>query len=548
MSEPDPGGALAGKILAEQRRLLDTLAEPGAAQQRVLADVLQRNAGTAFATTHGLSKVDSVDDFRTAVPIRTHEGLMPWIQRAIDGERRVLTTDDPVVYFSSSGTTGREKYIPVTPTYLRGTFLAFYYAGFAKVFEHHRDLLGDAAAVLNLWQDPTDQIVRTDGGQPHIGASQVDYRRFGEQTAVGPGNNTPWSRALDEFPEADPWERAYLRLRLAATRDIQWIIAVNPAMVAALPYQLSQLLPRIVQEIHDGTLGGRPYTDPDSVRAKQIERIAAYRGVVRPADVWPRMRLIISWTTALASLYLPRVREQFGAAVSVLNAPIASCEGPVGIALDRHPSAGALFLPGCLYEFIPADRDIEPDSATLLATEVEPGGEYHVVLTHVGGLYRCATNDIVRVVGFRQRTPMVEYAGRSLPLVAGDVRLTEPQSVRAIGAALGDAGLATRNATSRVAGSRYEVAMALTDAPTPTEVATLATALDRRLGEQSPAYATARRAAALDPVRVVPTHPDAFLREWERHVRSGQRPPRVKDRVFQNDPAAWARLTNGGTA
>ncbi|MEU0427158.1 GH3 auxin-responsive promoter family protein, partial [Streptomyces canus] len=30
------------------------------------------------------------------------------------GERNVLTADDPLVYFSSSGSTGREKHIPIT--------------------------------------------------------------------------------------------------------------------------------------------------------------------------------------------------------------------------------------------------------------------------------------------------------------------------------------------------------------------------------------------------------------------------------------------------
>jgi hypothetical protein len=56
-------------------------------------------------------------------------------------------------------------------------------------------------------------------------------------------------------------------------------------------------------------------------------------------------------------------------------------------------------------------------------------------------------------------------------------------------------------------------------------------------------YRAARAAGGLDPVRVVPTHPDAFLREFERRVTAGERPPRVKDRVFQPDPAAWDRLT-----
>jgi hypothetical protein len=542
---------LAERIAGERRRLAETLAAPRRAQQRVLADVLAANAATDFGTEHGLPRVSDLDEFRRAVPIRTHEQLMPWIERTIAGEGKVLTADHPVVYFSSSGTTGREKHIPVTRTFMRTTFLAFYYAGFARVLEHHPDLLGDEGAVLNLWQDPTALTGRTAGGQPHLGPSQVDYRRFGEQLAVGPGNNAPWSRVLDEYADAGLWERAYLRLRLAAERDIRWVIAVNPAILAALPYQLDAWWPRIVAELRDGTLGGRPYGEPRRERARRIEELAGYRGTLLPADLWPNLKLIISWNTALSSLYLPRVRERFGPDVSVLSPPIASCEGPVAVPLDRHPSAGPLFLPGCLYEFIPAERDIGPDAETLLADEIEPGRDYHVVLTHVGGLYRCATNDTVRVVGRVRRTPTVEYAGRSGTLSAAGERLREPEMVRALAAALGDVGLRVRNATARLAeaggtggaGRGYEVAAALTDAPTGAEVAAFGAALDRRLAEQSAGYRAARAAGTLDPVRVVPTHPDAFLREFERRVRAGERPPRVKDRVFQPDPAVWDRLT-----
>jgi hypothetical protein len=37
-------------------------------------------------------------------------------------------------------------------------------------------------------------------------------------------------------------------------------------------------------------------------------------------------------------------------------------------------------------------------------------------------------------------------------------------------------------------------------------------------------------------------HPDAFLHEWERTIRGGQRPTRVKDRVFLPATQTWARI------
>ena len=39
--------------------------------------------------------------------------------------------------------------------------------------------------------------------------------------------------------------------------------------------------------------------------------------------------------------------------------------------------------------FVDADSDVEPDALTLEQHELEPGRDYHVIFSHVGGFYRC---------------------------------------------------------------------------------------------------------------------------------------------------------------
>ncbi|MCF1594964.1 GH3 family domain-containing protein [Streptomyces muensis] len=534
----------AESVLAEHRRLLDSLNHPQEVQHDLLTGILQQNVHTAFGREHGLAAVRTVDELRRAVPIRTHAELMPWIERTMDGEKNVLTADDPVVYFSSSGSTGREKHIPVTPTYMRRTFLPFYHAAFAPLLRTLPQALAVPNGVLNLWQDPTAPITRTRKGQPHIGASQVDYRKFGEDSAVGPGNDAAWSRIPDELAAAGPWDRAYYKLRLAAEQDIRLLIGINPAMVAALPYQLRELWPRLVEDIRAGTLDGLPHTTPNPERADEIERFAKTFGTVHPYHLWPRLTAIIVWNSALASLYLPRVRETYGPGVQLFSAPVASCEGPAAVPVDRHRGA-PLYLPGCLYEFVPADGPVTADSQTLLATELEEHQDYHLVFSHVGGMYRCAVTDVVRVVGRAGRTPRIEYAGRDITRSAAGENLTEATAVRALHAACLDTGAEIRNATFHLAaeghgkGGRYQVAVAFAGPAAPE----LATALDARLTEQCHGYRAGRQSGLIAPAEVITVHEDAFLREWERAVRAGQRPPRVKDRVFLPDENAWARIT-----
>ncbi|WP_419998159.1 GH3 family domain-containing protein [Streptomyces boninensis] len=537
------------RVLEEHHRLLETLDRPAEAQQRLLTRMVDQHADTAFATAHGLGAVRTLDDLRKAVPIRTHEELMPWIDRIMDGEPNVLTPDAPLAYFSSSGSTGREKHIPATPSYLKQTYLPFYHAAFAPLLLTIGDqVLTGPGSVLNLWQDPTAPAARSRDGRPHIGVSQLDYRKLGEDSAIGQGNEAPWSRIPEDLAAANPWDRAYFKLRLAAEQNIRLLIGINPAMVAGLPYQLRQMWPRIAEEIRAGTLDGRPHTAPNPERAAEIEQYAKAFGTLHPHHLWPRLRAILVWNSALASLYLPRVRETYGPGVQLFPAPIASCEGPAAVPVDRHPGAPP-YLPGCVYEFAPADAPVTADSATLPVTELDEGADYHLVFSHPGGLYRCAVTDVVRVVGRIGRAPRLEYAGRNTLRSAAGEHLTEAAALRALDAACHDTGAEIRNAAFRIdpkappERAHYQAAIAFAGPVAPA----LAAALDARLAQECPGYGTARRNGRIAPVEVLPVHPDAFLREWERAIRAGQRPPRVKDRVFPSDPAAWARIV-GPTA
>lgn len=530
----------AERVLTEHRRFLGTLDRPEETQQAVLAELLAANAGTSYLREHGLSADSGAEAYRKALPIRPQNAFGPWIERAMTGEDAVLTTDQPVAYFASSGSTGQEKRIPVTPTYMKRCFLPFYYASFGVLLGSFPAIEQEAAGVLNLWRDPASPHAHTPHGQPHLGPSQIDYRLFGESGGPGLDGGADWNTIPAELSGADPWERTYLQLRLAAEQDIKILIGVNPALLAGLPYQLAAQWPRLVEEIAAGTVGGVPHTVPDPRRAEQIARRAAEYGVLHPYHLWPNLQAVVSWNGGLASLYLPRVRERYGPGVRHFAAPIASSEGPAAVPVDCHPSGAPLYLPGCFFEFADAAVPIREDSPTVIAAELEVGRDYHLVLSHIGGLYRCAVNDVVRVVGHVGRTPRIEYAGRDVLRTAGGVDLTERAAVRALAGALADTGVELRNATFEAGADRFRAAVASAlPGPLPDG---FAAALDLRLGETADGYRAARGAGALSPVEVLHVHQDAFQREWEREIRRGQRRTRVKDRIFQPTPESWTRI------
>jgi hypothetical protein len=530
------------RVFAERDRLTDALADGIGQQRAVLADLLAHNADTVFGREHGFDRIRTLDDFRKALPIRNYDGLAPWIERAAHGERGVLSADDPVVYFTSSGSTGAPKKIPVTRRFMRTTFFPFYYAAWAPMAEHFPELVTDPDAVLNLKHDPRPAMRTAPDGRPHLGASQIDFgTTFGEPLSAEPGSRASWETLPEGVAPDDHLEKSYLRLRRAVEADVRCVIGINPAMVAALPYQLRLWWPRIVKEIRDGTLGGMPYRAPNPDRAAELERSATRFGAPRPAHIWPNFRVIFCWTTGVAALYLPRLREEFGIGVTLLPAPVAASEGPVGVALDRHGSAGSLVVTASVYEFVDADEELVPDAPTLEPHELEAGREYHVVFSHVGGLYRYSGGDVVRVVDMTAGVPRVEYAGRATTQGVAGERLRDSHVIHAAAAATAATGLDVRNVSCHP-GTRYEVAVAPPGPWSATETARYAAVFDETLAARAPGYRAARDAGRLAaPVlRVLPA--DAFQRAWHAEVAAGVRPAQVKDRVFRKDPAAWQRL------
>ncbi|MCX5150874.1 GH3 auxin-responsive promoter family protein [Streptomyces sp. NBC_00320] len=538
------------RVLDEQRILREACGDADGHRQRVLEDMLAFNADTEFGKKHGFRQIRDLDDFRKAVPIADYAALEPWIERMAAGESGLLTADDPALYFTSSGTTGAHKKIPVTPRFVQTVFMPFYYAMWAPMAEHFWDVVARPDAVLNLKQDVLTTPRTTASGRPHLGSSQVDFGAvFGETLAAEPGTSAPWAELPSFVPEDDHTERQYLRLRLAVeNRDLQGIVAFNPAMIAALPHQLGQWWPRILKDIHDGTLGGRPHHSPNPRRAAVLEQLARYHPTIRPSLVWPRMKVILSWTTGVSSLYLHRVREEFGAGVTLLPAPVGASEGPVGVALDRHSAAGSLVVTAAVHEFVDADADLGPDSQTLLPHEIEANRDYHVVFSHVGGLYRYALGDVVRVLDHADGVPRLEYVGRSTLSNAVGERLRDGQVVRALRDALAATGLEVRNAACRVAATGgtepyYTFAVEPRTAWSDHETSRFARLLDTSLCGESADYRRVRAEGRLDAASVLRLPEGAFQRQWDATVASGVRFTQVKDRLFRQDDAQWQRLT-----
>jgi hypothetical protein len=522
---------------AEARgRLLAALEDARGIQERLIRRYLAENAQTAFGREHGFASIATVDDYRAAVPIRTYDELAPWIDRAVAGEADVLTAGHPIMFMTTGGTSGKSKYIPVTPEFEAESFFDPK-AEWGSTLLLHPELAERDDAVLNLVYDPTPPTT-TPSGVPVMRGSQFISLIVGL-----PGFDAPWTRPPPHVHGPDPV--MYWRLRLAVEHDLRGARATHAGSLALLAQRVKEWGPRLIAELHDGTVAGVAAT-PNRERARELEGAMAREGVLRPRHVWPRCKVLMCWTGSTAAFYLPQLLEAFGEDADVIPTRHSTTEAPVLVPIDRGgqvPIVTSLFL-----ELLPVGES-RATGRTLLLDELDDGADYELVLTQAAGLYRYALGDILRVVGRFGRVPRLKFIGRAgaySSLVAEN--LYEHQVELAVSDALARRPVRIANYTccphhDAEGRARYVFVLELEDGQDLTEAARdeLAGELDAALGRANESYQRFRAGPLFAAqVRLVPA--GTFGRWRVARIEGGAGEVQYKERHLQTDEGILAEL------
>jgi GH3 auxin-responsive promoter len=435
--------------------------EPQAIQERLLLDLVRHQRATAFGRDHCFDAVHSIADYRQRIPIGDYERLRPYVERAERGEASVLTAEPVLMFNLTSGSTGAPKLIPVTETVKRHhrelTRLWYYraYVDHCEFLNHH--LLGVVSPV---------EEGRTSSGIPYGAASGLIFQS--SPSWIQNAYATPYETARIKNFEA----KYYVVMRLALERKISFIGAPNPSTILKLLESADRHKADIIREIADGTLDARwdipadvRHTIPlkkNPARARQLEKFAGRSDRLRPEDYWPELKLIGCWKGGSVGVRLQEFSRWFDTATPVRDLGYMASEAQITLPITDHGSAGILDISANFYEFIPAREIGNSNAEPLGCADLQEGEEYYLILTTPAGLYRYDINDVVRVAGFYNQTPLLEFArkGRDVTSITGE-KLHVNQMIEAIHQAQAAVGLAVQHfhAAADAANSRYILAV-----------------------------------------------------------------------------------------
>ncbi|MBU1693050.1 MAG: GH3 auxin-responsive promoter family protein [Verrucomicrobia bacterium] len=399
-----------------QRRSFDrSTAEPRAAQQRLLLDILARNRDTEYGREHGFSRVHDGEAFARLMPVTTFSDLAPYVEKIKNGQANVLTADSPFMFCLTSGTTDKPKFLPITR---KGRDLAvrLSYQWFHRALRDHPSFLDHSILLIS----GASIEGTTPAGIPYGSASGMICEGLPRRLC----RSFTLPASLPNIK--DYGLRYYLMARLALAQEVSCIVTPNPTTLIQIAEVAIRHQEEIVRAIRDGrVVGAWPFEQgredlqivsairasmrPNRRRARFLEAVIRRHGELLPFACWNHLKLIGCWLGGSVGFQTEKLSRCYGESVPKRDIGYLASEGSMTIPYQDNTPAGILALPNNYYEFVPEGESNATAGVVLQCHQVELGKRYKIILTNGNGLYRYDMDDVVEIQGFYNRTPVAAF-------------------------------------------------------------------------------------------------------------------------------------------
>ncbi len=364
------GSALALKLAARRRRLANTRQwsqDSGRVQLDTLRSLLERAAETEIGRELGFRSLVSRFDrellkaYRSTVPLADYEGFRERLTRMREGaEPDILWPGIVRDWAETSGTTGGQKFIPVSQEMMKSNFKAS-----LDIFAHAQKfgipLNSMFAGRMLFLGGSTDVQVNEHGIRTgDLSGIVTSLIRWPLSEVYSPGPDialmSDWPAKMDAMAE------------LAARQDIRFVSGM-----ASWSLVLFEKVIEIARK-----------RDP---------------GVRTLRDVWPNFKLFVHGGVKYEP-FRPRVCRAWSGDEGV-DVPHRLEVYPASegfIAVQDEPGDPGLRLHtdiDIFYEFVPVEDIDKPDARGFACDEVDTGQRYVVVMSTCAGLWRYIIGDVV---------------------------------------------------------------------------------------------------------------------------------------------------------
>ena len=356
----------------------------GSIQNDHLITILDRNAYTEYGRKDGFSRIRSYREFAENVPLTAYEDYEEHIQRIADGENNVLTAEAVKLLEPTSGSSGGRKLIPYTAS-LQREFQRGIRPWIGDIYSHVPGVMSGSS----YWSvtPVTSGKQFTPSGIP-IGFEE-DSAYFGRlekhimDRIFAVDSSVKFSGSMESF-----WYNTAVQLLNCPCLSL--VSVWNPTYLSILCRYISDNALSLAK----GIPAGKRYT------------FLRYALSGRFNLVFPELRIISCWADGCAADSVGEVQSLFPG-VYIQPKGIIATECFTSFPLVGE-SGSRLSIFSHFFEF----RSIK-DGSVVTACGLVPG-EYEIIVTTGGGLYRYCIGDIIQVIEvFPDAPPLVRFLRRA---------------------------------------------------------------------------------------------------------------------------------------
>ena len=405
----------AGKI--QYKKVIKASKDCKKASMATLRGILNYAKDTEWGRQHKFSEILAAENddelvarYQKNVPVTDYEVIRPLIERHKNGEENVLFPGKPMMYATTSGTTGQPKWIPITHEYYQNI-----YNKMSKVW-----LYNFMKKKPHCFEGKTVSIV----GKAIEGAAP-DGTVYGSVSGVTRRDIPKFIQPINSAPDAvfeieDYTARYYAIMRIGIEQDVTIIVTANPSTIVEMQNNVNEFFDDYIDDIEKGTLSSK-INIPQDIRdritvdfAPNPKRAAELRALkkkygknVLPKHFWPNMQILNTWKCGNTYVYLDKFKDSFPADMMHMEFSYFASECRAGLVLDES-DATVLFPHYHYFEFVAVEDLDKANPKFLQLHELEDGKQYSVYVTTWSGLYRYPMNDLLKVNGFFGTIPKVQ--------------------------------------------------------------------------------------------------------------------------------------------
>lgn len=402
----------------------------------ILMKIVKKNKETEFGKNHHFSDINSLEDYKRNIFLSNYGDYEKYIMRMCKGEKNILVYEDIVYFGLTSGTTGKQKLIPFTKTgrdvgkkYMSLLSRRIVYKNFKKNWTYGKGLALTDISVTK----------KTVGGMSISSATAGGMRSIKNMIPL------IWTSPIEVMKISSKEISLYLHLIFALKEyNLMDINGVFISSVLDLFRYMENHWMDLVDDIRKGSINRKLVLDdatrsilmkklkPDGARAFQLESEfkKGFKGIVR--RIWPSLLYINCVTGANFSIYDNAV-NWYTDNLPIYSGVYAATESIIGFNPFMNKIKYVILPDTAFFEFIPVEYMNEKAPITKTLNELKVGGEYEIVTTNFSGLYRYRIGDVVKVVGYYNNSPTIEFLYRKNQLLnMVSEKTTEDHALKAL--------------------------------------------------------------------------------------------------------------------